>query len=296
MSANEVDELDHIIRTPEEDMSRWLGRVLSSVALVACAAGVMLPGVQSQAQGQGRRNAGAQVFSSNCAGCHGADGRGAERGPSIATMPSVIAKSDDDLLSIVTKGVPGTGMPPFGSLDEASRVAVVAYLRTLQGKDKAAAPVTGDAEAGRALFYGKAQCSNCHMVSGQGGFIGSDLTAYGLSHPAAAIHTAIVNPDSVLQPTAMVMDVVTKKGQKISGMVRTEDNFSLVVQSVDGQFHMFSKSDLASMNLTDHSLMPKDYGTILSSKELDDLASFLIVTSQKIPASERPVTGGRRRQ
>lgn len=277
-------------------MSRWLGRVLSSVALVACAAGVMLPGVQSQAQGQGRRNAGAQVFSSNCAGCHGADGRGAERGPSIATMPSVIAKSDDDLLSIVTKGVPGTGMPPFGSLDEASRVAVVAYLRTLQGKDKAAAPVTGDAEAGRALFYGKAQCSNCHMVSGQGGFIGSDLTAYGLSHPAAAIHTAIVNPDSVLQPTAMVMDVVTKKGQKISGMVRTEDNFSLVVQSVDGQFHMFSKSDLASMNLTDHSLMPKDYGTILSSKELDDLASFLIVTSQKIPASERPVTGGRRRQ
>src|ERR1700722_690796 len=200
--GDEADELDHIVRTPEEDMSRWLGRVLSSVALVACGAGVMLP--DAQAQGQGRRNAGAQVFSSNCSGCHGADGRGAERGPSIATMPSVIAKSDDDLLSIVTKGVPGTGMPPFGSLDEASRVAVVAYLRTLQGKDKAAAPVTGDAEAGRALFFGKAQCSNCHMVSGQGGFIGSDLTAYGLSHPAAAIHTAILNPDSVLQPTAMV--------------------------------------------------------------------------------------------
>src|SRR5580704_2451655 len=135
-------------------MSRWLDRILSSVALFACV-GVMLPG--GHAQGQGRRNAGAQVFSANCAGCHGEDGRGAERGPSIATMPSVIAKSDDDLLNIVKNGVPGTGMPPFGSLDEASRVAVVAYLRTLQGKDKAAAPVTGDAEAGRALFYGKAQ-------------------------------------------------------------------------------------------------------------------------------------------
>jgi cytochrome c oxidase cbb3-type subunit 3 len=275
-----------------KNMSRWLGSVLSSVALVACVAGGMLP----DAQAQGRRNAGAQVFASNCAGCHGADGHGAERGPSIATMPSVIAKSDDNLLSIVTKGVPGTGMPPFGSLDEASRVAVVAYLRTLQGKDKAAAPVTGDAEAGRALFFGKAQCSNCHMVSGQGGFMGSDLTAYGLSHPAAAIQKTIVDPDSVLQPTVMLMDLVTKKGQKISGMVRTEDNFSLVVQSVDGQFHMFSKSDLANINLTDHSLMPRDYGTTLSNKERDDLASFLIVTSQKIPASERPATGGRRRQ
>ncbi len=257
----------------------------------------MLPRAQGQAQGQGRRNMGAQVFGANCAVCHGADGHGAERGPSIATMPSVIAKSDDDLLGIVTKGVPGTGMPPFGSsLDDASRMAVVRYLRTLQGKDSAAAPVAGDAEAGRALFYGKAQCSSCHMVQGQGGFIASDLTPYGLTHNASAIHAAIVDPDSVLQPNAIVMDVVTKKGQKVSGMVRTDDNFSLVVQSVDGQFHMFSKSDLASMQSTGHSLMPRDYGTTLSSKELDDLGAFLIVTAQKIPVSERPVTGGRRRQ
>jgi cytochrome c oxidase cbb3-type subunit 3 len=292
--CDETDKSDYIVRIPEEDMSCWLGRVLRSFAFFACVAGVMPTNVQ--AQGQGRRNAGAQVFSSNCAGCHGADGRGAERGPSIATMPSVISKSDDDLLGIVTKGVPGTGMPSFSSLDEVSRMAVVQYLRTLQGRDKTAAPVTGDAEAGRALFYGKAQCSNCHMVQGQGGFIGSDLTAYGLSHPAAAIHTAIVDPDSVLQPNAMVMDVVTKKGQKVSGIVRTEDNFSLVVQSIDGRFHMFSKSDLASTHSTGHSLMPRDYGTTLTSKEQDDLSSFLIVTAQKIPASERPATGGRRRQ
>lgn len=292
--CDEANESNYIVRIPEEDMSRWLYRTLSLITFSTCVAGAMLPA--AHAQGQGRRNAGAQVFAGNCAGCHGEDGRGAERGPSIATMPSVISKSDDDLLNIVKNGVPGTGMPPFGSLDEASRVAVVQYLRTLQGKDKVAAPVTGDAEAGRALFFGKAQCSSCHMVSGQGGFIGSDLTPYGLSHPANVIHAAIVDPDSVLQPNAMVMNVVTKKGQKVSGMVRAQDNFSLVVQSVDGQFHMFSKSDLASMNLTDHSLMPRDYGTTLTSKELDDLTSFLIVTSQKIPASERPVTGGRRRQ
>jgi putative heme-binding domain-containing protein len=134
------------------------------------------------------------------------------------------------------------------------------------------------------------------MVQGKGGFIASDLTPYGLIHNASAIHTAIVDPDSVLQPNAMVMDVVTKKGEKVSGMVKTDDNFSLAVQSVDGQFHMFSKSDLTSMQSTGHSLMPRDYGTTLTSKEQDDLAAFLIVTAQKIPASERPATGGRRRQ
>ena len=96
--GDEADELDHIVRTPEEDMSRWLGRVLSSVALVACGAGVMLP--DAQAQGQGRRNAGAQVFSSNCSGCHGADGRGAERGHAVVLVAQPVDQCpavEDDL-------------------------------------------------------------------------------------------------------------------------------------------------------------------------------------------------------
>ena len=48
--------------------------------------------------GQGQRNganAGAQQFARNCAGCHGADGRGGDKAPAIATMPSVVALSDD---------------------------------------------------------------------------------------------------------------------------------------------------------------------------------------------------------
>jgi cytochrome c oxidase cbb3-type subunit 3 len=32
---------------------------------------------------------GAAIFASNCAGCHGADGRGGEHAPNIATTPEV---------------------------------------------------------------------------------------------------------------------------------------------------------------------------------------------------------------
>ena len=150
--------------------------------------------------GQGQKvdaNAGAQQFARNCAGCHGADGRGGDKAPAIATMPSVVALSADDLIKIVHDGTPA-GMPAFPQLGDAGIRAVVDYLRTLQGKTSSNAPaaaVVGDSNSGHMLFFGKAECSSCHMVKGEGGFIASDLTVYGQSRNEAAILKAIVTPD-----------------------------------------------------------------------------------------------------
>ena len=67
------------------------------------------------------QNQGAQIFSSQCAYCHGADGRGG-RAPAIATLPKVIALSNQDLIGIVHKGEADQGMPAFPDLgDEGTR-------------------------------------------------------------------------------------------------------------------------------------------------------------------------------
>jgi hypothetical protein len=34
------------------------------------------------------------------------------------------------------------------------------------------------------------------------------------------------------------------------------------------------------VHYTDHSLMPRDYGALLSSSELDDIAAFLVLESR----------------
>lgn len=239
-------------------------------------------------------NVGAQQFAKNCAGCHGIDGRGGDKAPSIATMPSVVALSDADLIKIVHDGTPA-GMPLFSRLGDANIRAVVGYLRTLQGKtptNTAAASVTGDATAGRALYFGKAQCSSCHMIQGAGGFIASELTSYGQSHSEDAIIRAIVTPDSPLVTAARVVEVRTNSREKLTGVVRFEDNFTLELQTQDGRYHFLDRNTLAYVQYTDHSLMPHDYGTRLTPTEVNDIASFLIVSGKSAPPA--PATRGRR--
>jgi putative heme-binding domain-containing protein len=267
--------------------------VFSFLALFA-AMPIFAQGGQSGGPNDAGRNQGAQLYASNCAYCHGADGKGG-RGPAIATMPKVIALSDTDLAGIVHNGEADQGMPSFPDLGDQGTQAVVRYLRMLQGVTGAPPPtqVTGDANAGRVLFFGKGQCSSCHMISGEGGFIASDMTAYGQNRAASDILQAIVNPDRNLAPTSRVVEVRTKAGQSLTGAVRSEDNMNITLQTEDGRYHFLARSSLAAVNYTDHSLMPHDYGTRLTAKELDDLVSFLIVTGKNAPAEPAPT--GRRR-
>ena len=121
---------------------------------------------------------GSMLFASNCGSCHGSDGRGGEHGPDIATDSDVQRLADSDLIAIAKNGVPGTGMPAFGWLGQEKLTDIVQYLRTLQGR-QLDIKLPGNPKGGEALFFGRARCSECHMVNGKGGFIGSDLSLYG---------------------------------------------------------------------------------------------------------------------
>jgi cytochrome c oxidase cbb3-type subunit 3 len=268
--------------------------------IFAASALLLLAGIPLTVQGQasavdhgGSVGHGAQEFQANCAACHGADGKGGDKGPSIATLPGIIALSDVELIKIVHDGT-NAGMPSFDRLGDERITAVVRYLRTLQGKTPVSDTdkLPGNAIAGRDLYFGKAQCSSCHMVNtagvGQGGFIASELTSYGETHSASAIKQTIVQPDAELHPASRVVEVRTKTGQKLSGVVRSEDNFNLALQTEDGRYHFLTRASLTEVNYKHYSLMPRDYGTRLTNMELDDLVSFLIVTSKSAPAEAQP--------
>src|SRR5256885_9825619 len=52
-------------------------------------------------------------------------------------------------------------------------------------------------------------------------------------------------PRSTLFPyTTLFRSVTTREGLQFTGIARNEDNFSLQLQSLDGAFHLFAKSDL----------------------------------------------------
>ncbi len=236
-----------------------------------------LPPIASSQVGQ-------QLFSSSCAGCHGLDGRGGEHAPNIATSTRTQNLADAGILRIIHDGIPATGMPGFGArFNDGQLNAIVRYVRVLQGKQLIAS-LSGNSENGRALFFGRARCSDCHTIEGRGGFIASDLSGYGGTHTANEMERAITDPNRNLDPRRRTVIAITRDGRKFSGVARNEDNFSLQLQTLDGTFHLFDKSTLVRLDHEPRSLMPDDYGSRLSRSELNDLIRFVAGARAARPA------------
>ena len=218
---------------------------------------------------------GSMLFNSNCGSCHGSDARGGEHGPDIATDPDVQRLAESDLIAIAKNGVSGTGMPAFGWLGQEKLTAIVQYLRTLQGR-QIDIKLPGNPKGGEALFFGKARCSECHMVNGKGGFIGSDLSLYGADQSAGQMRSVILDPERNLPPQKKAATVVTRTGRKFTGMLKVDDNFSVSIQTMDGDFLFFQKSQLIHIDLGSHSLMPVYYRSMLNDEQINDLISYLL--------------------
>jgi cytochrome c oxidase cbb3-type subunit 3 len=127
------------------------------------------------------------LYSDNCAGCHGGNGRG---GAAIALAnPVYIALADDlAIRNAIANGVGGTAMPAFaesagGLLTNKQIDVIVQQLRARWGKpgilDGAnppgyAAKFPGDPQRGQAAY--KTYCESCHGLDGRGGPKGSAIT------------------------------------------------------------------------------------------------------------------------
>ena len=104
--ANHGPETNH----PEE---RFPPRRIAGIVLLTLSALLMvmgLPGRTASAASDAHRDAGAEVFKQNgCEHCHGVDGAGTERGPSLNTIGKRMHK--DQIEHQIRDG--GKQMPPF---------------------------------------------------------------------------------------------------------------------------------------------------------------------------------------
>jgi len=192
----------------------------------------------------------------------------------------VVRKSDADLITVLKEGKVSAGMPAFGSYGEKQILALVAYLRALQGSGQKTA-LTGDPSAGKSLFLGKAKCSDCHMVEGKGGFFASDLGAYANLKTADDVRAAILSPSRNRDPRSGLVKARMADRTVLTGMLRNEDNFSLQLLTPDGTFHLLSKANIVELTRLGGGAMHQDYGRTLSAHEIDDLIGFLQQASSR---------------
>jgi cytochrome c oxidase cbb3-type subunit 3 len=262
-------------------LHRILLNRFSTVLAVSCIAGIFVARLEAQqpehAKAAASRNSqlGQRTFTTTCAGCHGLDGRGGERAPNITGSAKLRRLSDAELAGIVMNGVPGTGMPGFRSLGAPEIHGVVSYLRLLQGREKIG-ELPGNPANGKTIFFGKAECSGCHMIHGAGGFLGPDLSTYGANRSAAEILDAITSPAKNVAAIQKSVVAISRDGRTVSGIVRNEDNFSIQILTAEGAYFFLPRSDLRSLEYQDHPIMPTDYKERFTHVELDDVASYLM--------------------
>ncbi len=175
---------------------------------------------------------GASRFASQCGFCHGRDATGGESGPDL-TRSKLVAEDvrGDKLAPFLHVGRPSAGMPAYDlPADEIN--ALVAFIHTqmdkfaaLGGGRRTVEPEdlrTGNAEAGSAWFNGAGKCSGCHSPTG-------DLAGIGTRYQGLALLRRLLYPAGNPAPKRPTATVTLPSGEKISGPLAGEDEFSVTI-------------------------------------------------------------------
>lgn len=246
-----------------------------ALSLLVSAAAVLVAGTEPKVKLPNSRADllnGEKLFQVHCALCHGPRGVGG-RGPLLTRAKLSHAPDDAALIKVLEDGIRGTEMPGAGAMSEREVRQTAAYVRSL-GK-LVIKPVPGDAAHGAEIYRGKGACMSCHAIHGEGGVEGPDLAAVGEARSAAYLRESIVNPGAAVPEGYLLVTVVPKSGERVTGVRVNEDSFSIQIRDRAGRSHSFWKSDLAQIDKqAGKSAMPSYQGQ-LSDTELTDLVAYL---------------------
>jgi len=222
------------------------------------------------------------LFSGLCVTCHGFDGAGGA-GPALNRPRLLSAPDDASLRTIISEGIPNRGMPRVRRVSDDELRQLAAYVRML-GRS-ARPPVRGNPQRGSQV-YNNLGCAGCHIVGGQGGSLGPELSDIGWLRGSDYLRQAILEPAARLpQGTLPVLSrgyseylpvsVVMRDGREVRGVRLNEDVFTIQLRDPGGTLHSVRKSDASVIRKeTGASLMPS-YANRIAGGELDDLVAYL---------------------
>ncbi|HMF78784.1 MAG TPA: PQQ-dependent dehydrogenase, methanol/ethanol family [Bryobacteraceae bacterium] len=251
---------------------------MSLPALLLMAVAAPLAAQEGHGYSSAQIERGEQIFFSNCARCHGPDGDSVP-GINLGSGKFRHGTSDDDLIGIITKGIPGTPMPP-GNFSEGDVGSIVAYLRSMASTAATASrartsSIPGDAARGKAIFEGKGECLSCHRVNENGSFLGPDLSEIGVSRRSALLEKSLVDPSAEIRVDNRSIQAVRQDGTVLLGRFLNQDTDTLQLLDGTGKLISLRKTDLRSFDVMKTSAMP-GYKEKLSGQERSDVVSYLV--------------------
>lgn len=216
--------------------------------------------------------AGRILYNKTCTGCHGPDGNEGDRGPSLNANRRYFRLSEAAIFEAVKNGIAGTAMPASG-LPDLDVWRIVAFIRNIRGTASDNI-VPGNIANGMTVFTGAGGCTRCHMIRGQGGTIGPDLSSIGAQVTLQKLRESL-SQDGPIPPGYRPVAVTTLKGDVVQGIARNEDAFSMQILDANNKLHLFEKQELRTIVYGKKSLMPHNYDKVLSSSQFNDLIAML---------------------
>lgn len=143
----------------------------------------------------------------------------------------------------------------------------------------------GDALRGAKLFNNqdRSKCTICHLKGDKGVRLGPDLTWIGAIRSERDLLEAIVFPSASIARYHEVVNVRTKDGRVVSGLLVKETVDTLFLSSGEGVVQPVAFRDIEVARYSNVSLMPERLDRSLKPEEIADLVAYL--------KASKPTTG-----
>jgi putative heme-binding domain-containing protein len=125
---------------------------------------------------------------------------------------------------------------------------------------------------GRDLY--QQQCSICHVLYGEGGKLGPDLTGSGRTNLDYLLEN-IVDPNSVVSSDYRMNVIELQDGRVLSGMIAGQDRNSLTLR-MPGSDTVLSKAEIKKRQTSENSIMPAGLLDHLERDQRRDLVAYLM--------------------
>jgi putative heme-binding domain-containing protein len=145
-------------------------------------------------------------------------------------------------------------MPAF-DLPPADLDGVTSLVRSLN-LPAAEVTVPGDLAGGEKYFMGPGKCSSCHMMLGRGKAVGPDLSNIARELTVAEIRESLLDPSARIASGYEMVTLRMRNGESPRGFRRSESNFEIALQNMQGRFHLLRKNEISSVTPEKQSAMP----------------------------------------
>lgn len=135
----------------------------------------------------------------------------------------------------------------------------------------------GDPARGRALFddpNGLA-CLKCHVVKGEGGAVGPDLSSVGAKYPREELITSVLFPSEKISSGYEPIILALDDGRVVTGVLKSESDEFIEIQDADAQTIRLDKAQVEDRKRSEVSIMPPGLAEGLAPADFADLIAYL---------------------